>query len=108
MDALSTPQVIALVILAAVLAWGLAHYHASQKVGAIVAKVRGEVGALEKRAEDYTDAEIAKLVPAFIARLADTSEHLQVKADADAAIARKGALLARIQPAVAAIVVKTA
>ena len=105
---METYQVIALCLLVGVLAWGLAHYHASSKLEALVAAAKAKFQAVEKKADDYTDAEIAKLVPAFVARLADTSAHLQMKADADAAIARKAALLANIQPAVAAIVVKTA
>lgn len=108
MDSLSTPQVIALVILAAVLAWGLAHYHASQKVSAIVAKVKGEAVAVEKRVEDYTDSEIVKLTGSLVARLSDTSSELQAKADADATIARKTALLARVQAVAASAAVKTA
>lgn len=108
MDALSTPQVIALIILAAVLAWGLAHYHASQKVGAIVAKIRGEAAGVEKRVEDYTDSEIVKLTASLVARLADTSSELQAKTDADATMARKAALLARVQAVVSTASVKTA
>lgn len=107
MDTLSTPQVIGLVILAAVLAWGLAHYHAGQKVSAIVAKVKGEAVAVERRLEDYTDAEIVKLTGSLVARLADTSTELQAKADADATMARKAALLSRVQAAVSAATVKT-
>lgn len=108
MDSLSTPQVVALVILAAVLAWGLAHYHASQKVGAVVAKIKGDAASAEKRVEDYTDSEIVKLTGSLVTRLADTSAEIQAKADADATMARKSALLARIQAAVASAAVKTA
>lgn len=107
MDTLSTPQVIALVILVAVLAWGLAHYHASQKVSALVAKIQGEAVAVEKRVEDYTDSEIVKLTGSLVARLSDTSSELQAKADADATIARKAALLARVQAVAATATVKT-
>lgn len=108
MDTLSTPQIIALCILVGVLAWGLAHYHASQKVGAIVAKIKGEAASVEKRVEDYTDSEIVKLTGSLVARLSDTSAELQSKADADATIARKGALLARVQAVTSAASVKTA
>lgn len=108
MDNLSSPQVIALVILVAVLTWGLAHYHASQKVSALVAKVKGEAVAVEKRVEDYTDSEIVKLTGSLVARLSDTSSELQAKADADATIARKTALLARVQAVAASAAVKTA
>jgi hypothetical protein len=108
MDSLFTPQVIALCILVGVLAWAFAHYHASQKVSAIVATVKAEAATGEKRVEDYTDSEIVKLTGALVARLADTSEPLQAKADADATIARKAALLARIQAVSSAATVKTA
>ncbi len=108
LENLSSGQVLALMILVGVLAWAFAHYHAGQKVATLVAAEKAKFQAVEKRAEDYTDAEIAKLVPSFVARLADTSQQLSDKADADAAIARKVALLARIQPAVAAVAVKTA
>ena len=107
MDTLSAPQVIGLLILVGVLAWGLAHYHASQKVGAIVAKIKGEAVAAEKRVEDYTDSEIVKLTGSLVARLSDTSSELQAKADADATIARKAALLARVQAVTSTATVKT-
>lgn len=108
MESLSTPQVFGLLILVGVLAWGLAHYHASQKVSAIIAKVRGEAVLVEKRVEDYTDSEIVKLTGSLVARLSDTSGELQAKADADATIARKAALLARVQAVAATAAVKTA
>lgn len=107
MDSLSTPQVVALIILAAVLAWGLAHFHASQKVGAIVAKIKSESASVERRVEDYTDSEIVKLTGSLVARLSDTSSELQAKADADATIARKAALLSRVQAVAASATVKT-
>jgi hypothetical protein len=108
MDTLSTPQVIALCILVGVLAWAWAHYHASNKVSALVATVKAEASSVEKRVEDYSDSEIVKLTGALVARLADTSEQLQAKADADATIARKAALLGRIQAVSSAATVKTA
>lgn len=107
MDTLSAPQIIGLLILVGVLAWGFAHYHASQKVSAIVAKVKGEAVVVEKRVEDYTDSEIVKLTGSLVARLSDTSSELQAKADADATIARKAALLARVQAVAATATVKT-
>lgn len=108
LEHLSSLQVIALLILVGVIAWAWAHFHASTKVTALVAKAKAEASTVEKRAEDYSDAEIAKLMGAFVARLADTSEQLQAKAEADATIARKGALVARVQAVAAAAVVKTA
>lgn len=108
MDTLSTPQVIALCILVGVLAWAWAHYHASKKVSTIVATVKADAAAAEKRVEDYSDSEIVKLTGSLVARLADTSEQIQAKADADATIARKTALLARIQAVTSTAAVKTA
>lgn len=108
LEHLSSGQVIALCILVGVVAWGLAHIHAGTKLAALVAKAKTEAAGVEKRAEDYTDAEIAKLMGAFVARLADTSEQLQAKAEADATIARKAALVTRVQAVAAAAVVKTA
>lgn len=108
MDSLSTLQVVALCILVGVLAWALAHYHASKKVSAIVATVKAEASSVEKRVEDYSDSEIVKLTGSLVARLADTSAELQAKADADATIARKSALLARVQAVSSAATVKTA
>lgn len=108
MDTLTTPQVIALCILVGVLAWAWAHYHASKKVASLVATVKAEASNVEKRVEDYSDSEIVKLTGALVTRLADTSEQLQAKADADATIARKAALLMRIQAVSSAATVKTA
>lgn len=105
---LSAPQVIAGLILVAVLAWGLTHYSASQKVAAIVATVKGEAATAVKNVDDYTDSEIVKLTGSLVARLADTSGELQAKADADATMARKAALLARVQAVTSAATVKTA
>jgi len=106
MDNLSALQVIALCVLVGAVAWGLAHVHAGTKLAALVAQAKAEAAGVEKRAEDYSDAEIAKLMGAFVARLADTSEQLQAKAEADATIARKAALVGRVQAVAAAAVVK--
>lgn len=108
MDTLTIPQAIALCILVGVLAWAWAHYHASAKASAAIAAVEAAAFTAEKRVEDYSDSEIVKLTGALVARLADTSSELQAKADADSTIARKGALLARVQAVTSVAVVKTA
>ena len=108
MDKLSDPTVFGFIVLVGVLVWGFTHMHASAKVSAIVAKVKGEAVAVEKRVEDYTDSEIVKLTGSLVTRLADTSAELQAKADADATIARKSALLARVQAVASSAAVKTA
>lgn len=102
MEAIADPKVIALIILASVLAWGLAHYHASRKVSVIVSNLKADAVAVEKRVEDYADDEVVKLTAKLVARLADTSDQEQIKSDADAVIARRGQLLARVQATVAA------
>lgn len=109
MDFSSLPslQVVALVILAGVLVYGLAHHFAQKKAADFVASAKAEVSIVEKRVEDYTDSEIVKLTGSLVARLADTSAELQAKADADATIARKTALLARVQAISSAATVKT-
>jgi hypothetical protein len=90
-----------------VLAWGWAHYHATAKAEAIVATVKADAAKTTKAVEDYTDSEIVKLTGSLVARLTDTSGELQAKSDADASMARKAALLARLQPVVAGAAVKT-
>lgn len=105
---LTVLQVVALCILVAVLAWAWAHFHASAKIAPLVAAAEARAVTLEKRVEDYTDSEIVKLTGSLVARLADTSAELQAKADADATIARKTALLVRVQAAASAATVKTA
>lgn len=108
LEHLSSPQVLALLILVGVLAWAFAHYHAGQNVAALVASAKAQASSVEKRVEDYSDSEIVKLTGSLVARLADTSAELQAKADADATIARKSALLARVQAAASGASVKTA
>jgi len=103
MDTLSTPQTIGLLILGAVLIYGLAQHFAGKKIDAAVAEAKAAFSTVEKRVEDYTDTEAANLTAKLVARLADTSDQVQIKADADAVIARRTALLARIQSSVASI-----
>jgi len=102
LDHLSALQVASLAILAAVLAYGLAHHFAAKKVGAAVAAAKNLFHAAEKDVEEYTDEEVVKLSAAFAARLARTEDQNQIKADADAVLARRAALLAKVQAAVAA------
>jgi len=108
MEALSSLQVVALCIVVGVLVCAFAHYQAGKKVSALVASAKAEAVTVEKRVEDYTDSEIVKLTGSLVARLSDTSAELQAKADADATIARKAALLARVQAAASSASVKTA
>lgn len=99
---ISTPQVIALCILVGVLAYGLAHHFAGKKIDAAVASAKAVFLRAEKRVEDYTDEEVVKLSTAFAERLAETADQVKIKADADAVLARRAALLAKVQAAVAA------
>lgn len=108
LEHLSSLQVIALCILVGVLAWAWTHYHATAKAEAAIAVVKADAAKVEKTVDDYTDSEIVKLTGSLVARLADTSGELQAKADADATIARKAALLARVQAAASSASVKTA
>ena len=108
LDHLSFVQVLGLLLLVGVLCWAWAHYHASAKATALVAAARAEFKTVEKRVEDYTDAEAEELFSALLGRLSDTSSALQAKASADAVIARKTALVARVQAVASAATVKTA
>jgi uncharacterized protein YabE (DUF348 family) len=102
LDHLSAMQIVALCILVAVLAYGLAHHFAAKKVDGAVDAAKNLFHRVEKRVEDYTDEEVVKLTTAFAERLAETSDQAKVKADADAVLARRAALLAKVQAAVAA------
>lgn len=106
LEHLSSGQVLALCILVGVLAWAWAHFGLEKKMAAAVATAKADFAKVEKRAEDYTDAEIVTLTTAFLARLTDTSSQLQAKTEADSEIASKAALLKRIQSASAAASVK--
>jgi len=102
LDHLSTLQIVALCILVAVLAYGLAHHFAAKKIDGAVEAAKALFHRAEKRVEDYTDEEVVKLTTAFAERLAETSDQVQIKANADAVLARRAALLAKVQAAVAA------
>ncbi len=102
LEHLSFAQVFALLILVGVLSWAFAHFGIAKKMEAAVTAAKADAAKVTTRVEAYTDDEIVKLTGSLVARLADTSSEAQAKADADAAIARKGQLLARVQSVVAA------
>jgi len=102
LDHVSASQIVAWTILIIVLSYGLAHHFAAKKVDAAVSAAKNLFHAAEKDVEEYTDEEVVKLSAAFAARLARTEDQNQIKADADAVLARRAALLAKVQAAVAA------
>ena len=102
MDLLTNPSVLALLLLVGVLCWAFAHFGVAKKLETAFAAGKAEASKVATSVEAYSDDELVKLTGAFISRLADTSGEVQKKADADAAIARKTALLARVQSVVAA------
>lgn len=65
------------------------------------APILAETRAVEKRVEDYTEAEIAKLAAGLIGRLTDTTVESQMHAEANASAQRKALLLGKIQAIVA-------
>lgn len=105
---MDTLQTVGLCIAVGLALYLALRYHLSSKLTAIAALAKAEGVTIEKRVEDYTDAEIAKLTAALVARLTDTAEAIEAKAVADATIARKAALLLRVQGIAAAATVKTA
>ncbi len=102
LEHLSSLQVIFFAVLVGVLSWAFAHFGLGKKLEAAFAAGKAEAAKLTTRVESYSDDELVKLTSALVSRLADTSDQVQKKADADAEIARRGQLLARVQTVVAA------
>jgi hypothetical protein len=88
-------QVIALVILFGVLAFGLARLKKPAAFVTVETKV-------ETKVEDYAEAELVKLATLAFGRLSDHSADLQTIADAQAAMAHRDALLTKLQGIAAA------
>lgn len=95
-------QAIALCFIVAPVAYVIAHHFAGKKIDAAVEAAKAAIRRDVKAVEEYTDEEVVKLSAAFAARLARTEDQNQIKADADAVLARRAALLAKVQAAVAA------
>lgn len=102
LEHVSTLQVVAWTALVGVLAWASAHFGIAKKLEAAASTAKAEAAKVTTKVESYTDDELVKLTGALVTRLADTSDMVQKKADADAEILRRSQLLSRVQTVVAA------